>query len=86
MKAFKAFIKPFQAAHRSVKIEIWVIFFFLSGIGKLRVKGKKERNLHWGIDTNSEINNGVYFKTKFQLDASHKEKRSCMIILHGLSL
>ena len=32
MKAFKAFIKPFAAAQKSVKIKIEV--FFSSGIGK----------------------------------------------------
>ena len=38
MKAFKAFIKPFEAPQSSVKIKIDVNFFFLSGIGTLRVK------------------------------------------------
>ena len=38
MKAFKAFIKPFEVPQRSVKIKIYVYFFFLSGIETLRVK------------------------------------------------
>ena len=38
MKAFKVFIKPFKAPQRSVKIEIYVNFFSLSGIGVGRVK------------------------------------------------
>ena len=38
MKAFKAFIKPFEAPQRSVKIKIELNFFTLSGIGTLRVK------------------------------------------------
>ena len=37
MKAFKAFIKPFEAPQRSVKIKIEVNFFYLSGIGAGRV-------------------------------------------------
>ena len=38
MKALKAFIKPFEAPQRSVKIKIELNFFTLSGIGTLRVK------------------------------------------------
>ena len=38
MKALKAFIKPFEVPQRSVKIRIYVNFFFLFGIGTLRVK------------------------------------------------
>ena len=34
----KAFIKPFEAPQRSVKIKIKVNFFFLPGTGTLRVK------------------------------------------------
>ena len=41
MKAFKAFIKPFEAPQRSVEIKSKVIFFLLSGIGTGRV------NLHF---------------------------------------
>ena len=37
MKAFNAYIKPFEAPQRSVKIKIQVNFFFLSGIRTLRV-------------------------------------------------
>ena len=37
MKAFKAFIKPFEALQRSVKIKIYVNFFSSSGIGVGRV-------------------------------------------------
>ena len=46
MKAFKALIKPFEAPQRSVRIKIYVNFFFLSGIGTLRVKV-------WGIETHA---------------------------------
>ena len=38
MKAFKAFIKPFEALQRSVKIKMYVNFFSSSGIGAGRVK------------------------------------------------
>ena len=38
MKAFKAFVKPFEAPQGSVKIKISFIFFVLPGIGTLRVK------------------------------------------------
>ena len=38
MKAFKAFIKPFEAPQRSAKIKIYVNFFFLSGTRMLRDK------------------------------------------------
>ena len=37
MKALKAFIKPFAAPQRNVKIKIYLKFFTLSGIGPLRV-------------------------------------------------
>ena len=37
MKALKAFIKPFEAPERSVKIKIEVSFFSLSGIRTGRV-------------------------------------------------
>ena len=40
MKAFKAFVKPFEAPQRSMKIKISVNFFSLSGIGAERVKMK----------------------------------------------
>ena len=36
MKTLKAFIKPFEAPQRSVKIKIWVNFFFLPGIRTLK--------------------------------------------------
>ena len=36
--SFKAFIKPFEAPQRSVKIKISLNFFTLSGIRMLRVK------------------------------------------------
>ena len=42
MKTFKAFIKPFEALQRSVKMEIQL--FFLFGIGTRRVKIKKDKN------------------------------------------
>ena len=38
VKAFKAFIKPFEAPQRSAKIKIELIFFSSSGIGTGRVK------------------------------------------------
>ena len=38
MKAFKVFIKSFEAPQRSVKIKIQVNFFSSSGIGTGRVK------------------------------------------------
>ena len=38
MKAFKAFIKPFEVPQRSVKIKIQLNFFTLSGFGTLTVK------------------------------------------------
>ena len=38
MKAFKAFIKPFEAPQRSVKIKIYLNFLSSSGIGTGRVK------------------------------------------------
>ena len=38
MKALKAFIKPFEAPQRSVKIKASLNFFSSSGIGKGRVK------------------------------------------------
>ena len=38
MKAFKGFIKPFEAPQRSVKIKIHVNFLSLSGIRTTRVK------------------------------------------------
>ena len=41
MKALKAFIKPFEAPQRSVKIKIELNFFTLSGIGPLRAKHVK---------------------------------------------
>ena len=37
MKALKAFLKPFEAPQRIVKIKIYFKFFTLSGIGTLRV-------------------------------------------------
>ena len=37
MKVFKAFIKPFEAPQRSVKIKLQVIFFSSSGIETGRV-------------------------------------------------
>ena len=41
IKVFKAFIKPFEASQRSVKIKISVNFFSASGIGTGRVKRTK---------------------------------------------
>ena len=38
MKAFKTFIKPFEAPQRSLKTKIQVNFLSLSGIGRERVK------------------------------------------------
>ena len=38
MKAFKAFIKSFEAPERSMKMKIWINFYSLSGIGTGRVK------------------------------------------------
>ena len=38
MKAFKAFINPFEAPQRNVKIRIQLDFFSSSGIGTGRVK------------------------------------------------
>ena len=38
MKAFNAFMKPFEAPQGSLKIKIQVIFFSSSGIGTGRVK------------------------------------------------
>ena len=38
MKALKAFIKPFEAPQWSAKIQIYVIFFSLSGMRTERVK------------------------------------------------
>ena len=38
MKAFKAFIKPFEAPQRSAKIKIELNFFSSAGIGTGRVK------------------------------------------------
>ena len=38
MKAFKVFIKPFEAPQRSVKINIQVDFLSLSGIGRERLR------------------------------------------------
>ena len=45
MKAFKAFPKPFKVKQRSVKMKILVNFFFLSGIGTLKVKLLNQKNL-----------------------------------------
>ena len=42
MKALKTFIKPFEAPQNGVKIKIYVNFFFLYGIGTLRVNAEKE--------------------------------------------
>ena len=41
MKTFKAFIEPFEAPQRSVKIKIQVKFFLLSGIWTLSVNMSK---------------------------------------------
>ena len=41
----KAFIKPFEAPQGSVKMKIEVNFFFLSGIGTLRVKVSKKKKI-----------------------------------------
>ena len=38
MKAFKVFIKPFEAPQRSAKIKLYVNFFSSSGIGMRRLK------------------------------------------------
>ena len=38
MKAFKAFIRPFEAPQRSTKIKIQLNFFSSSGVGMGRVK------------------------------------------------
>ena len=47
MKAFKAFIKPFVAPQRSVKIKIKVIFFSSSGVGMWKNNGYlKTENLN----------------------------------------
>ena len=46
MKALKAFIKSFEVPQRSVKIKILVNFFFLSGIGTLRVKAAIKQPRH----------------------------------------
>ena len=43
MQAFKAFIKSFEAPHRSVKIKIYVNFLSSSGIRTGRVKGIEDR-------------------------------------------
>ena len=45
MKAFKAFIKPFEAPQRNVKIKIEVNFLSLSGVGTGKVKISQEQNL-----------------------------------------
>ena len=38
MKAFKVFIKPFEAPQRSAKIKLYVNFFTSPGIGMGRLK------------------------------------------------
>ena len=45
MKTFKAFIKPFDAPQRGVKIKIQVNFLSSSGIGTERVK-----DVSWNYD------------------------------------
>ena len=45
MKAFKAFIKPFEAPKRNVKIKIELNFFSLSGIRTGRVKTLLSENI-----------------------------------------
>ena len=48
MKVLKAFIKPFEAPQRSVKIKTYLNFFTLSGIGTLRVNISAKKNcLFW---------------------------------------
>ena len=44
MKVFKAFMKPFEAPKRSVKIKISVNFFALPGIETGRVKTTQRSN------------------------------------------
>ena len=41
MKAFKGFIKPFEAPQRSLKIKIYLIFFSSSGIETYDLSFKK---------------------------------------------
>ena len=43
MKAFKAFLKPFEVPQRSEKIHIKFNFFSSSGIGTGRVDNRKTR-------------------------------------------
>ena len=51
MKAFKAFIKPFEAPQRNVKIKIYVNFLSSPGIGTGRVNIRliwfKNENVYW---------------------------------------
>ena len=53
MKAFKVFIKPFEAPQGSVKIKIQVNFFSLSGIGAERVK--QPSCLTWRLNFRSKL-------------------------------
>ena len=47
MKAFKAFIKPFEAPQRSMKIKIYLIFFSSSRIRTGRVKISNNNKYTW---------------------------------------
>ena len=51
MKALKAFIKPFEAHQRSLKIKIWVNFLLLFEIGtgsvNITMEGKIIDNVHY---------------------------------------
>ena len=76
MKAFKAFIKPFEAPHRKVKIKILVSFFFLSGIGTV------------GINTNEngpmKYHKGIIKDHLFSTFTNVSEKLTFLISWYGL--
>ena len=54
-QALKAFIKPFEALQRNVKIKIYVNFFSLSGIGTGRIKYVWRFNGHQKLNSTSYV-------------------------------
>ena len=66
-KAFKAFIKPFEAPQRSMKIKIKVNFFSSSGIGTGRVNRS-------GATRAVTVHISTTFDRAWQADLLHKLK------------
>ena len=61
MKAFKAFIEPFEASQGSLKIKIGVSFLSSSGFGTGSVKDEKEHSSMKSFAINVRIDDLLFY-------------------------